>query len=534
MTTEPADFLPGQIARTLCEVWSVGASTRIVGLITRLVEAAAQGHTWIAVEADSADADALRTWSGVGGSDRDLLPLIFEDGRLALRRWWRLEQRVANALQRLATAAPATVPASAVPADLTDAAQRAAVTQALASPVTLVFGGPGTGKTWTVAQILRTLLEAGTEPPPRIALAAPTGKAAARLTESIHQSGGQLAASLPRARTLHDLLGASRDGARWRHHAGAPLPADVLVVDEVSMIDLELMTRTLEALLPGTRLVLLGDPDQLAAVEAGAVLADLRALAVDGRLARLVPGVASVMLTRSYRYRADTALGLLVNAIRAGDAPAALAAARMGDPTVVWINSEGRDPRELRRMIALQLREAWPQGEAQPQRVVLAAGYDGWLGVDAINEEARHVCGGSAADFVHGQPLLVTANDAASGLANGDLGRIEREGNAWRVRFGVGPHARVLACGQLPAHRDAWAMTVHKAQGSEFDAVTIIVPNEPHPLAMREWLYTAVSRARSSVLLIGSRQALERTVGRAGIRRTGLAAQLAATAGRAG
>jgi exodeoxyribonuclease V alpha subunit len=533
VNTEPSDFLPSQVARTLCEVWPVGASSRVAGLIARVVEAAAQGHTWVAVEAGSADSDALRTWSGTGGPDADLLPLIVEDGRVALRRWWRLEQRVAAALLRLATAASAPAPALSVRVDIADPAQRAAVVQALASPVSLVFGGPGTGKTWTVAQILRGWLLAGVEPLPRIALAAPTGKAAARLTESINQTLGSLAESLPRARTLHGLLGASRDGARWRHHAAAPLPIDVLVVDEVSMIDLDLMTRLLEALAPGTRLVLLGDPDQLAAVEAGAVLADLRALAVDGRLAGLLPGVASVVLTRSYRYRAEGALGLLVGAIRAGDAQAAVEAASTNDPAVTWIDSEDRDPRELRRMIAARLRESWPQGEAQPRRVVLAAGYDGWLGVNAINEEVRHACGAGAADYVDGQPVLITANDAASGLANGDLGRIEREGNAWSARFGAGSDARVLASGQMPAHRDAWAMTVHKAQGSEFDEVIIVLPDERHPLAMREWLYTAVSRARAAVRLVGSRQALEQAVGRAGTRRTALAARLASNAGRA-
>jgi exodeoxyribonuclease V alpha subunit len=416
--------------------------------------------------------------------------------------------------------------------DVSDAAQRAAVVQALASPVSLVLGGPGTGKTWTVARILRGWLQGGIDPAPRIALAAPTGKAAARLTESVNQTLGPLAAALPRARTLHDLLGASRDGARWRHHGGAPLPVDALVVDEVSMVDLDLMTRLLEAVAPGTRLVLLGDPDQLAAVEAGAVLADLRALAVDGRLEALLPGVACVVLTRSYRYRSDGALGRLVSAIRAGDAETAVAAASAGDPALTWIDSEGHDPRALRRTIAAQARHAWPQGEAQPRCVVLAAGYEGWLGVNAINEEVRHLRGAGAADYLDGQPVLVIANDAASGLANGDLGRIERAGDAWWVRFGTGPDARVLASGQMPAHRDAWAMTVHKAQGSEFDEVIIVLPDEHHPLATREWLYTAVSRARGTVHLVGSRQSLERAVGRTDTRRTGLAARLATIAGR--
>lgn len=533
MNKQVSDFLPGQVARTLCELWPAGASPQVAGLLARIVEAAAHGHTWVEVEPGTADADALADWSGAGGPDGALRPLIVEDGRVALRRWWRLEQRVAAALLRLAAAE---LPRSASPCvtdDVADAAQRAAVAQALASPVSMVFGGPGTGKTWTVAQILRGWLRGATDSPLRIALAAPTGKAAARLTESVNQALGPLAASLPRARTLHDLLGASRDGTRWRHHAAAPLPADVVVVDEVSMVDLDLMTRLLEALAPGTRLVLLGDPDQLAAVEAGAVLADLRALAADGRLAGLVPGLASVMLTRSYRYRSDGALGQLVGAIRVGDAHAALAAASAGDPGLTWIDSAAQDPRALRRTIAARLCAAWPQDEAQPRCVALAAGYDGRLGVNAINEEVRHARGAGVADYVDGQPVLVIANDAASGLANGDLGRIERAGDAWRARFGVGAEARLLASGQMPAHRDAWAMTVHKAQGSEFDEVIIILPDEPHPLATREWLYTAVSRARTRVTLLGSEQALTHAVNCAGSRRTGLAARLAKDASRA-
>jgi exodeoxyribonuclease V alpha subunit len=532
MIVEQADFLPHQLARSLCEVWPIGASARVSDLLARLVDAAAQGHTWIEVEAASADAMALRAWAGAGPPDEVLRPVVIEGGRVALRRWWRLEQRVAGALLRLTEVPNSSAIVQPELNAIADPAQRAAVAQAMASPVSVVFGGPGTGKTWTVACILRAWLESGVASAARIALAAPTGKAAARLSDSINLTLGGAATELPRARTLHSLLGASRDGTRWRHHAAAPLPIDALVVDEVSMVDLELMTRLLEALAPGTRLVLLGDPDQLAAVEAGAVLADLRGLAADGRLPGLLPGLACVSLSRSYRYAPDGALGGLVSAIRAGDAQAAIAAAAAGQPGLALIESDGSDRPELRRAIAARMRAAWPQGEPQPHRLVLASAYAGGLGVDAINAEVRLALGAGATPYADGQPVLVTANDAATGLSNGDLGRIERAADGWCVRFGAGTDARILTSGQLPAHRDAWAMTVHKAQGSEFDEVIIVLPDADHPLATREWLYTAVSRARASVVLVGSREALAAAVQRPGARRTGLAARLSTVAAR--
>lgn len=528
MDRSARSMLGAELAAALTTCWPQGASPAVRELIEGLVAAAEAGHTWVDLDEDTAA--AVSTWSGAGPAGAGQLPLVVEGGQVALRRWWQLERRAAAALRRLASApvgAPATAAGSPVPTPSADPDQARAIANALACPVSLVLGGPGTGKTWTAARLIEVWVRAAAGAAPRIALAAPTGKAAARLGESVARTLAAQGLELPPAVTLHALLGARADGGGWRHQRGAPLPADIVVVDEVSMVDLELMVRLLEAVPVGARLVLLGDPDQLAAVETGAVLATLRTMAQDGRLARNLPGLATVVLHTSHRYAAQGALGRLLAAVAAGDADGALSLLGAGAPDVEWIDDGAGEPRRLLRDLAGRLRDAWPESAAQPRIVALAATYAGALGVDAINAEAGRLTGRAGEAYVEGQPLLVVANDHASRLANGDLGRVVRTPAGWRVRFGTGPLARDLAPSRLPPARDAWAMTVHKAQGSEFDRVIVILPDPGSPLASREWLYTALSRARAGVTLVGGRLAFERAVTRTQTRRSRLAQRIA-------
>ena len=433
--------------------------------------------------------------------------------------------------------------------------QRAAAGLALTRTLTVIAGGPGTGKTTTVLRILAALL-ASPDPgrrPGAIALAAPTGKAAARLSESIRDGldalpvAPSVRARIPtRAVTLHSLLWRSMGhapgagGARLDH---ATIPADLLVIDEASMVDLALMTRVVEALRPEARLILLGDKDQLASVEAGRVLVDLvHAADADGPLADNV-----VELTRTHRFGAS--IGSFAEAIRRGDVEAALACLEGPDA------SDALSWRELTPGALVDFAvDAWaPFFDAldSPEAALDALGafqlltahrrgpYGAQTLAAAIRQrlaEREVIPLGTAWDtWFHGRAVLITENDHALGLANGDVGVVlcAPDGTR-RAHF---PRAdvtgtrdegrtRSLGLGQLPDHEAWWAATTHKAQGSGFDHVAIALPPEPTPLCTRELLYTAVTRARHRVTLLTSRETLIHAIRTPTERATGLTADL--------
>ena len=556
--------------------------------------------------------------SEICGDGTDVTPLVLEGERIYLYRYWLAERRVAAALAERARRAVTldtsklgplfgTLFPEAVGGSGADAAcseidrQAAAAVAALTGKLAVISGGPGTGKTTTVARILMLLSEqAGSAgdandenptSPLRMAVAAPTGKAAARIGESLSSELERLAStigpvsSIPeRAQTLHRLLGARGNGT-FRHDAQRPLPYDVIIVDEASMVDLLLMDALLAAARPDATLVLLGDEDQLASVEAGLVFADLCRTAREplagsdeparGEASPLSPGLtracialgeagggsatestacgddtsgqrpfsdAAVVLHRNYRFGEDSPIGRLATAVRAGNADAALElldGSSFADERGVVLRDYPDDADPLTAILDTMRAEivsaATPDDAiAQLGRTrLLCAGRRGPWGVENLNRIAEDAASrsrtrrplGSSPGWYQGRPVMVTANDYSVGLYNGDVGLCwpESEDRHARIWF-PGPDgiARPVAPARLPAHEPAWAMTVHKSQGSEFESVFLILPPEDSPLCTRELIYTGLTRARASLVIIAEPELLRVAIERRSSRKSGL------------
>ena len=494
-------------------------------------------------------------------------PLVFDGDRLYLRRYWRDETVVAASIRaRAAGTRPVDMAKVHSWLDLLFFSQRAseqpnwqklACAVALRGSVAIITGGPGTGKTYTVARLLALLFATAPDAArQRIALAAPTGKAAARLKQSIDKALTELAErvgeALPlrqltermgAARTLHSLLGARPDTRSFAHHAGNPLDVDVLIVDEASMVHLEMMASLLDALPPGAMLVLLGDKDQLASVEAGAVLGDLCHDAQRGgystetadyvRLAsgEELPGEflgsagplaqQTVMLRHSRRFGGP--IGQLALAVNAGDKARAEEVLRASLDGVRWI--EHAQPAQLLQLAHagyapyLALLEGGAAGDEDWVRQVLqrfetfrilCAVRDGEWGVSGLNEaiEKRLEAGGllrRGAEWYVGRPVMVTRNDYSTGVFNGDIGVTlpdpARPG-AQRVYFLEGDKVRSVLATRLRNVETAFAMTVHKSQGSEFRHTVLALPRESNAILTRELVYTGITRASKEFTLV--------------------------------
>lgn len=454
---------------------------------------------------------------------------------LYLDRYWLEEQQVCDDVLTLV----ATKPGGSIP-DVTRLfppgfeEQRAAAKVALSQGLTVLTGGPGTGKTTTVARLLALLAEQAAlagHPPLRIALAAPTGKAAARLQEAVQLEVDRLDAvdrdriSGLQATTLHRLLGSRPDtSSRFRHHRGNRLPHDVIVVDETSMVSLTMMARLLEAVRPQTRLLLVGDPDQLASVEAGAVLADL----VDGLGSR---GVAA--LQTSHRF--GESIGALASAIRAGDASGAVEVLAAGGEHVEWVSSQADERlREVLVPHALALRQAAVLGDAGTaldildEHRLLCAHRSGPFGVAQWNRRVQRWLAEATgeptwATWYVGRPILVTANDYGLKLYNGDTGVTVATPDGLRAVVGG---SGTFATGRLTEVETMHAMTIHKSQGSQADEVTVLLPPEESRLLTRELFYTAVTRAKTRVRVVGSEAEIRAAIARQAVRATGLRKRL--------
>ncbi len=482
-------------------------------------------------------------------------PLVLEDGRLYLRRYREYERRLAHALRRLCVGDADTVdaPVDALHARLfpqreAGDAQARAARAALEHPVLLITGGPGTGKTTTVARVLLLLAaraQARGEAVPRIALAAPTGRAADRMAGSVRRSADALRSSgvdatlcdaLPaQASTLHRLLGLVPGRTDARFDANAPLPLDVLVVDEASMVDLPLMCKLVEALPAHARLILLGDRDQLPSVEAGDVLAAL-ADASDAPASADAPLAGRrVHLSRGYRQTDALLLEPAADAVRCGDAAAALAALRARSPGLHF-HEDAADPLAWRDALLAPWRELRAlhdprQALALAQRSrVLTALREGPQGAASLNARIELALAGAHHEpYFHGRLLLVTENDARRGLFNGDVGVCLRGGDGLSLAWFDGPDGpRAFHPAALPAHASAFAMTVHKAQGSEFDSVWLQLPLADTRVLSRELLYTALTRARSALHVLGPAAVIEAALSRHAWRVSGLARRLGA------
>jgi len=506
-------------------------------------------------------------------------PLVLASGAIALRRYHDYEARLAAALRALSgpvdPAPDATWLreriAALFPADTT-APDKQALAAALAQieRVVLLTGGPGTGKTTTVARILVLAVEAAERRGEtlRVALAAPTGKAAARLAEALRESYEHLLAhgridaalrdALPgAASTLHRLLGSRPDSVRVRHDATNPLAADLVVVDEASMVDLPLMCKLAGALKPSARLILLGDRDQLPSVETGDVLAALCDSAGDGkawpdRIARplaaaLGADVATragesaltrVELERSHRQSASLDLSAMSASIRGGDGASVVSGLRASAYRGVHWHT-GRDA----ALAAFVLDHALPHYRAIAaasdvasalamlrRHRVLTAVREGDAGSRTLNARialALQKTGAREDAFFHGRPVMIRENSYRHGLYNGDVGLvwIDADGNA-RVWFDTDAGPRAWLPAALPAHESAFALTVHKSQGSEFDDVLLALPDKSVRVASRELLYTGITRARRSLTLWANENVLSEAVARRAQRWSGLADEL--------
>ncbi len=501
------------------------------------------------------------TWvEAVGRSTLTLRGVLRLEGSLLyLDRHWREEKQVYDDLVARLGVRPPEIEETHLQAALQRMfppgweEQRDATERATRQWTTVLTGGPGTGKTASVARLLAVLSEqheVATGRPPRVALAAPTGKAAARLQESVarERDGGQMPAEDAArlvgiaASTVHRLLGWRPDNStRFRHHRGNPLPYDVVVVDEVSMVSLTQMTRLLEAVRPTTRLVLVGDPDQLASVEAGAVLADL----VAGFEERADSPVVRLLTThRTADDEGGRALDALAEAIRAGDADEAVALLGSAADAVRLVDPEDRAAtaavrtevvgRAVDIAAAAQEADADVATELLERHRLLCAHREGPYGVSGWNRQVVHHLGDSAGvahldEWYAGRPVLITANDRGLGLSNGDLGvTVRAEDGRLRVVVRSDGELRSFAPTRLTGVETVYAMTVHKSQGSEAAAVTVVLPPGDSPLLTRELLYTAVTRARQRVTVLGTEESIRAAVARKVQRASGLARRLQA------
>jgi exodeoxyribonuclease V alpha subunit len=405
----------------------------------------------------------------------------------------------------------------------------------------LITGGPGTGKTTSAAQIIADLVER--HPRIRIALAAPTGKAAARLGEAIEIAWERNGLAHLKQRvslvgkTLHRLLGYNPVTDSFRRGPTDPLEHDVVIVDEASMVPLLLMDALFDALRPSAQLILLGDHDQLASVEAGSVLADIVRTSQTGALHGSVK-----RLTKSHRFDDTKGIGALARAIRDGDVDGAIAAMQSNDGSVQHVATPGDDDGWLEEFATL----AEPVFDAEsPQLAIerlakvrlLCATNVGAAGTGAITTRAEQVLRKRGRDVsgsgYRGRPLLITRNDYTLNLFNGDVGVVwdaiedgERVERAFVAGQGRASEVRGFPLPQLPEAVTAWAMSIHKSQGSEFDTVYVVLPDRDARVVSRELLYTAVTRARSRVVLVGSEEMLRKAIERTARRGSGLGGRL--------
>jgi exodeoxyribonuclease V alpha subunit len=521
------------------------------------------------------------------GRPGDKRPLILDDrNRLYLYRYWDYEKKLAHAIKERIKGELEGIDAGELKKSIQQLFpevenqkinwQKIAATIAVLKRFSVITGGPGSGKTFTIAGILALLLASAHNTTPKIILAAPTGKAAARLAESIKQARQYLACGdgikngIPDdVYTIHRLLKPVAGTPYFRHHVDNPLPADIVVIDEASMVDLALMSKLVAAVAPDARLLLVGDKDQLASVEAGSVLGDIcdrqiihgfskRFLKKIEKLTRTKvadstplsedkPGLRDciTVLQKSYRFSAHGGIGGLRRTINLGDADGSLALMNSTSETSIsWhdIRSKRMLIGELTRMIVDGYRKyltCQDPGRAMDEFSrfkILCALKKGPFGVTTINRLAEQVLGDEGLipraqalnkPWYHGRPVLITKNDYNLNLFNGDIGITLPDPDVsvdeLHVYFSsTAGEFRRFPIHALSDHETVYAMTVHKSQGSEFDHVALILPDKDYPLLTRELIYTGLTRARQTVSVWGTEAALRTSILRKIERTSGL------------
>ncbi len=434
---------------------------------------------------------------------------------------------------------------------------------ALKSSFSVISGGPGTGKTSTVIRIISILINdyilKGMIP--EIALAAPTGKAAARLKESIDAAidtlniSDNIRSCIPReAYTIHRLLGRRGGSSEFIHGQENRLNRDIIVVDESSMIDLALMSKFFSAVKDDARIILLGDRDQLASVEGGAVFGDIcdrgseHGFSVDMSLhlkeffkikdksgipmeqKKTLMSDRLVVLNRSYRFSAGSLIGTVSQKIRAGDANSVLNCIKSGDPEIGYI-SHGEVEKFLKKRISDYIASCPDSvdpdditGGFLSRFMIITALRNGQWGVEGMNLLSERIFSALGiiridSPFYSGRPVMITGNNYSLSLFNGDRGIVGDGSGEKTVMFS---DEKVIAVSRIPEHITSFAMTIHKSQGSEFDEVMIVLPENYNPVLSRELLYTAVTRARKKVIIAGTDEIIKKMVESPTFRQTGL------------
>ncbi len=518
--------------------------------------------------------------AGAVGVAEDFRPLILESsGRLYLHRYWKYEQDLARLL--VARAASLDMPDRSQlisglnelfkdnPAGEIDW-QAVAAIAAIVKRFCIISGGPGTGKTSTVVKILALLIGQNPGRQLKIGMAAPTGKAAARLKDSIMKMKETLSCSdeikrqIPvNVTTIHRLLGVIPSSTRFRFSSENRLPFDLVIVDEASMIDLPLISRLVTALKDDSRLILLGDRDQLSSVEAGAVLGDICGRGNSGVFTPdfcnlvndcLNSGLEStesgeknmpladtlVILRKNYRFRPGSGIGELAAAVNSGDSAEALNLMLSRDyPDVVWQDTP--DEYQLKALLEKHILQGYSDylDSKTPQEALarfeqfrlLCAVREGPFGVAGINRFAEEILEEKGLidirnRWYRGRPVMITVNDYNIGLYNGDIGIFLHDSdasNTLRVCFSDNQGGiRFIAPARLPEHETVYAMTVHKSQGSEFDEVLLLLPGHQTAALCRELVYTGITRAKKVCSVWGDRDIFAAAVRKKNVRKSGL------------
>jgi exodeoxyribonuclease V alpha subunit len=508
-------------------------------LVARLSYEQSQGHSCLLLTEEEqnlirASGLALEVALSQDLKISETLPLILQNNCLYTHRYWVYETRLAQQLKQLLkrnfqmNSVEAALDKHFPALDNHEIDwQRAAAKLALTHAFAIVTGGPGTGKTTTVVKILALLQELA-DKPLHIALAAPTGKAAMRLQESIGSSIKTLSSSdeikrqIPdEVKTLHRLLGAQPPSPYFQHHADKPLPYDVVVIDEASMVDLALMSKLVDALKAGARLILLGDKDQLASVESGAVLADLTSSLKHH----------TIELQKSHRFHGE--IKDLAVAVNQQQGKTAWDLLEQGGTQISLLQEN---------LIAYIAKKQLPyltlikQGADFKQVFsvfnefqVLCSNRQGKNGISEINylvEKHLHLSG----HWYSGRPVMMTQNNAAMQLYNGDIGICmqDKEQNQRLMVFFLRPDGSVkkVLPTRLPPHETVFAMTIHKSQGSEFKEVLIALPDKMNPVLTKELIYTAITRAKQTVKIVAHCDIFTQAVKQKIQRHGGLAAKL--------
>ncbi len=511
-------------------------------IIMRLSYELHQGHNCLHINTQDIEllftaelADTLLT------DTKNHRPLVIEKKRLYLQRYWHYEQCLANtiiAMLHQDAAPPLTTSIEPLleryfpnqPESSLIDWQRLAAELAIKQRFSIITGGPGTGKTTTVVKILALLQELNLTTPLAIALAAPTGKAALRLQQSIGINKIHLPCSeeikkqIPEAvMTLHRLLGAKQHSSQFFHHADHPLVYDVVVIDEASMIDLALMSKLVTALKPKTKLILLGDKDQLASVEAGAVLANL------------TTGLPTYTQELKTTYRFAGAIKTLADAVNAQQADQAWSVLAQADEHCRLFTGEliTYIAKQHARYLSL-IKQNKPFEEvysAYGQFQVLCANRNGEHSVAFINQaceqkllEQKQI--DYAGSWYSGRPIMIMENHPALGLYNGDIGicmpDYVEKGRLMVFFSGADGTIKKYLPARMPRVETAFAMTIHKSQGSEFDEVLIVLPSTLNPILTKELMYTAITRAKQTVQILADHAIFSKTVQQKIERVTGL------------